>query len=112
MSTELLTTSRVAVKLPVARRALSVRLATNDDIPFMDEMQKLHQKQLGFMPRQTFEGKIRLGHVLVAEGSGEKLGYCISQDKYMGHEDVGIFYQVNVKPVAHRSLIGASLVKA
>src|SRR4051812_41535648 len=49
--------------------AIEVRLATAEDIPFMDGLQKLHQKQLGFMPRKTFEGKIAAGHVLVAWAS-------------------------------------------
>jgi len=119
------------VPLPAPRcGAISVRLATPADIGFMDELQKKHQKMLGFMPRKTFEGKIAAGHVLIADcqlpiadlnssqseignrKSAIPLGYCISQDKYMGHEDVGVFYQVNVAPVQHRKLIGATLVKA
>src|SRR5436305_1761361 len=98
--------------IPVSRIPVSIRPATLSDIPFMDELQKLHQKQLGFMPRKQLEGKIAAGHVQVAEAAGEQLGYCISQDKYYGRDDVGIFYQVNVRPVQHRRLIGASLVKA
>src|SRR5436190_17225158 len=49
--------------------AIEVRLARVEDIPFMDALQKKHQKQLGFMPRKTFEGKIAAGHVLVAWAS-------------------------------------------
>ncbi len=40
------------------------------------------------------------------------LGYCIGKDRYMGRDDVGIMYQVNVLPLKQRHLIGAMLVKA
>src|SRR5688572_27645728 len=101
--------------LPAPRcGAIAVRLATPADIPFMDELQKKHQKMLGFLPRGTIHGKIAAGHVLVAEGTGARgqgsanagslssltpdpspltpaatpLGYVISQDRYMGRDDV------------------------
>jgi GNAT superfamily N-acetyltransferase len=80
----------------------------------------MHTKQVGWMPRQQLEGKIRLGHVLVAEegpstGSGRPatpVGYCIGNDQYFKRDDVGIIYQLNVAPGAQRKLIGASLLKA
>jgi hypothetical protein len=135
--------SRSAV-VPVPRCAISTRLATVKDIPFIDELQKLHQHMLGWTPRATFEGKIKAGHVLIAEQSGGEdggtkkensagkpgsaplpasilhsqssarvsaVGYCISQDRYMGHDDVGIVYQLNVAPIKQRHLIGATLIK-
>src|SRR5687768_2891308 len=117
--------------------AIGVRLATPADIPFIDELQKKHQKMLGWTPRKTIEGKIAAGHVLVAEGRTEDsglrtesnasspdaqssalspqhfvpLGYAISQDRYMGRDDCGVIYQLNVAPVEQRKLIGATLVK-
>src|SRR5690242_15652940 len=57
----------VATPLPVARVPVTVRPATLDDLPFIDALQKKHSKQLGFMSRATLEGKVRLGHVLIAE---------------------------------------------
>src|SRR5688572_19264308 len=54
--------------------AIHVRLATLADIPFIDELQKKHQKMLGWTPRKTIEGKIAAGHVLVAEGRTEDSG--------------------------------------
>src|SRR5688572_8554798 len=113
--------------------AIDVRLATVADIPFIDELQKKHQKMLGWTPRKTIEGKIAAGHVLVAESrssefgvrssgkddpnaerrmpNADPLGYCISQDRYMGRDDCGVIYQMNVAPVEQRKLIGATLVK-
>ena len=34
----------------LARRPIHVRPATMDDLPFMDSLQKLHTKQVGWMP--------------------------------------------------------------
>jgi hypothetical protein len=64
------------------------------------------------MPTGQFEGKIKLGHVLVSETNGERVGYCIGNDQYFKRDDVGIIYQMNVLPGRQRGLIGASLLKA
>jgi len=114
---------------PRCEGALSVRLATLADIPFIDSLQKMHQKMLGWTPRKTIEGKIAAGHILIADcqlsianlnssqseignrQSAIPVGYCISQDRYMGRDDCGVIYQLNVAPVEQRKLIGATLVK-
>lgn len=112
--------------LPPPRVAVSVRPATMDDLPFIDDLQKKHTKQVGFMPRAQFEGKIRLEHVLVAwaprpclPNTGEapvprdeRAGYLIGNDQYFKHDDVGIIYQINVAPEFRRSLVAATLLKA
>ncbi len=64
------------------------------------------------MPTGQFEGKIKLGHVLIAELNGEPAGYCIGNDQYFKRDDVGIIYQMNVLPGKQRGFIGASLLKA
>src|SRR5688572_9104935 len=86
----------------VPRADVSIRVATMADLPFMDRMQKMHSKQLGYFPTKQFEDYIEQGAVLIAEegagfrvqGSGETgassssslnpeprtlnpLGYCI-----------------------------------
>ena len=53
---------------PLPRAAVTVRPGTLDDVPFMDALQKLHAKQVGWMPTKQLEGKIAAGQVLVAEG--------------------------------------------
>src|SRR4051812_11126534 len=58
--------------LPLPRLPITVRAATVDDLPFMDGLQKLHSKQVGWMPTAQFEGKIRAGHVIVAEATASK----------------------------------------
>jgi hypothetical protein len=40
------------------------------------------------------------------------VGYCIGNDQYFKHDDVGIIYQMNVLPGRQRGLIGAALLKA
>jgi hypothetical protein len=54
--------------LPAPRVDVQVRPATLDDFDFLDRLQTAYSKQLGYMPRKQLEGKIELGHVLVAEG--------------------------------------------
>ncbi|CAN5633287.1 hypothetical protein BH09PLA1_BH09PLA1_06460 [soil metagenome] len=124
--------------LPVPRVAITIRPGTIDDLPFLDSLQKLHTKQVGWMPTKTLEGKIKLGHVLIAEhargqsseGRGQEgndpssltfdlcplpsvpVGYLIGNDQYFKHDDIGIIYQMNVLPGKQRGLIGATLLKA
>jgi hypothetical protein len=111
-----------------------------EDLSFLDSLQKLHTKQVGWMPTKQLEGKIKLGHVLVAEQRSEvrdqrsevrdqrsetpkltsdlcpltsvPVGYCIANDQYFKRDDVGIIYQLNVAPTRQRALIGAMLLKA
>lgn len=125
--------------LPQPRVPLAVRPAVLSDVPFMDSLQKMHTKMVGFMPTAQFEGNIKAGRVLIAEEIGEKVdsgklivdsqeqtgsslsttnyqpstpvGYCIGVDRYFKRDDVGIIYQMNVKPGRQRSLVGAMLLK-
>src|SRR3954453_7157996 len=66
--------AREQIALPEPREAITIRPGTVEDIPFLDSLQKLHTKQVGWMPTAQFEGKIRLGHVLVAEQGREIRG--------------------------------------
>ena len=98
--------------LPLPRVNVTVRAGTPDDVPFLDSLQRKHTKQVGWMPTAQFEGKIKLGHVLIADSGGEPVGYCIGNDQYFKRDDVGVIYQMNVMPGKQRGLIGASLLKA
>ncbi|CAN5366098.1 hypothetical protein BH09PLA1_BH09PLA1_34960 [soil metagenome] len=125
--------ARVEHPLPEPRIAITIRPGTIDDVPFLDSLQKLHTKQVGWMPTKQFEGKIKLGHVLIAEEVGgrgsevgtevqltthdppptpTKVGYLIGNDQYFKRDDVGIIYQLNVAPGRQRTFIGAALLKA
>jgi hypothetical protein len=53
--------------LPAPACPISVRVATLADLPFIDSLQKLHTKQVGWMPTKQLEGKIKAGHVIIAE---------------------------------------------
>jgi hypothetical protein len=55
------------VPLPPPRVPIAIRPATMEDLAFIDALQKKNTKQVGFMQTKALEGKIRLGHVLVAE---------------------------------------------
>lgn len=52
------------------------------------------------------------GEAPVPREDEERVGYCISTDRYMKHENVGIIYQLNVVPEFRRSLVGAALIQA
>src|SRR5258706_45821 len=122
---------------PVRRGPNASAAATMSDLPFIDSLQKMHTHSVGWMPTRQLEGKIKAGHVIIAEEVGSRryavgrtedasspslptagclpptpLGYCIGTDQYFKRDDVGIIYQMNVVPDRQRGLIGATLVKA
>ena len=120
--------------LPIPQVDVSVREATTDDVPFIDQLQREHQKQVGFLARSWIENKINAGQVLVAEEvsgplsvvrceganptdngrrtTDTRLGYIISQDKYLKREELGLVVQLCVVKGVQRKLIGATLLKA
>src|SRR5262245_26538195 len=53
--------------MEIRARGLEIRAATMGDLAFIDSLQKLHTRQVGWMPMKQLEGKIGRGHVLVAE---------------------------------------------
>ncbi|MGB7158952.1 MAG: GNAT family N-acetyltransferase, partial [Tepidisphaeraceae bacterium] len=101
----------VATTLPVPRRDVSIRAATSADVAFMDRLQKAHSKQVGYFPTKQFEGYVEMGGVLVAHDGAEPLGYCISRDRYLKRDELGVIYQLCVVPGEQRKLVGASLLK-
>ena len=111
MSEIILQTSEIAPR-PLPSVNVTIRAGVMSDVPFLDSLQKLHTKQVGWMPTGQFEGKIKLGHVLIAASNDEPVGYCIGNDQYFKRDDVGIIYQMNVLPGKQRGFIGASLLKA
>lgn len=54
--------------LPLPRVDVRVRLATREDIPFMDALQKKNSRAVGYFPTKQFEGYVDAGGVLIAEG--------------------------------------------
>ena len=109
-----MTTNNKMVPLPADAGGVDLRPATRGDIAFIDALQKKASKSLGFMTRETLEGKVRLGEVLVAQTpgvGGEPVGYAIGSDRYYKREDVGVIYQVNVTQTRRRGLVGAALVR-
>ena len=57
--------------VPIPKCEIAIRLATAEDLPFLDSLQKRYNKALGFFPRAQMEGYVRSGWVLVAEGKQE-----------------------------------------
>src|SRR5688572_12708553 len=107
------------VPLPPPRCKVAVRVATAEDVSFIDGLQKMHSHMVGFMPSKQIEKYIADGNVLIADDDSSPpgvkkspLGYCMAKDQYLKRDDVGIIYQLNVLPLMHRHLVGATLVKA
>lgn len=125
------------IALPEARVSIRIRPGTIDDLVWIDTLQKQHSKQLGFMNRPTLEGKVALGHVLVAEavmsnqGQGASsrpdssslaprpsllapvpAGYLIGNDRYQHRDELGVIFQMCVKPEFRRSLVAGNLLRA
>jgi ribosomal protein S18 acetylase RimI-like enzyme len=110
---EIITTSPATIGIvPVPRAiAIATRLATADDLPFLDAMQKQHGKALGYFPTKQFEGYIEMGGVLIAHDGAEPVGYVISRDRYLKRDELGVVYQLCVKSGDQRKLVGATLVR-
>jgi hypothetical protein len=122
--------------IPIPQIPVNVRVATADDVPFIDALQKKHSRMVGFMKTQALLGKVAAGEVLVAVASGQlpvasggqpsslatgnlqlathpsPIGYVIGTDRYFKRDDVGIIYQLNVVPGRQRGFVGATLLKA
>jgi ribosomal protein S18 acetylase RimI-like enzyme len=109
---ELATTSSAGLLPVTARRAVSVRVATMEDLPFLDALQKQHGKALGYFPTKQFEGYIEMGAVLIAHDGAEAVGYIIARDRYLKRDELGVVYQLCVKAGDQRKLVGATLVRA
>jgi ribosomal protein S18 acetylase RimI-like enzyme len=131
---EITETSSITGIVPTPRGGpITTRVATMEDLPFLDQLQKRHSKALGFFPRAQMEGYVRNGWVLVAVGAtlvspdaacaseegeaslaptGRRLGYVISRDRYLKRDELGVIYQLCVAPGDQRKLVGASLIKA
>ncbi len=98
--------------VPSPKVEINFREATLADIKQIDDLQKLYNKNLGFLQTQALEGKINLRQVLIAENAGEMLGYIIAQDRYFKRDELGIVTQLVVVPGKQRSFIGAALLQA
>jgi hypothetical protein len=97
----------------IARCAVTVRPALAGDYAFIDRLQAMHSKALGFMRKAALEGKIKLGEVLIAEDEMRlPIGYCIFSNRYLKRDELGVVYQMNVAPGAQRKLVPATLLKA
>src|SRR5688572_10990379 len=97
----------------IPRCEVAIRDATLGDYAFIDRLQGMHTKMVGFMRQSALEQKIARGEILVAEDEMRlPIGYCISSDRYFKRDDVGIIYQMNIAPGAQRKLVAATLLRA
>lgn len=109
----LATTFHDSLPVPTARAEIFYRAANRFDIPFMDQMQKLHAGKLGFQFLQSYEKAVAAANqVFIAEDRAHvPMGFIFGKDRYNSQDQVGIIFQLAVVPIKQRSLIGANLVK-
>jgi len=114
---------------PRTEKPISIRVATPEDIPWMDSLHKKRNFELGWCTLQQFEGYIRDECILIAESSAgvpartmpigaggdaratEPLGYVMFRDRYFKRDEVGYIVHLNVAEGSQRKLIGAALVQ-
>ena len=58
--------------IPQPRCSVKVRMAGSADLPFIDQLQKLHTHMVGFFPRKQMEGYLAKGSILIAEQRDEE----------------------------------------
>src|SRR5205809_1470998 len=97
--------------VPIPKVPIAIRLATMNDFPAIDALQKKFNKALSFFPNEQFQGYIKIDGIRVAETDGAVVGYVISRDRYLKRDELGVIYQLCVASGAHRRLIGAALVR-
>jgi hypothetical protein len=75
-------TAPSVIALPAPATPIAIRPAHLGDLAFIDRLQKMHSKMVGWMPTKQLEGKIAAGHVLVAEeaGSGQRAAGSNSEE--------------------------------
>jgi ribosomal protein S18 acetylase RimI-like enzyme len=131
---ELFHPSSIVLPLPATKTNISIRLAKESDIEWIDSLQAKHSKQVGWQSLGTIRGKIAKEEMIVAETVGSsqftvgssmpstanselrtensRVGYCMFTDRYLKRDELGVIYQLNVEPGYQRGFIGAALLKA
>lgn len=91
---------------------IGYRPAVFADIPFLDQMQKLHAGKLGFQYLKAYEKAVTDGNqVIIAEDEGRnKVGFIFGRERYMSQDHVAIVFQLGVVPMRFRHKVGANLL--
>ena len=101
--------------LPEPTIAIEVRLATADDLPFLDRLQKQYNKELGYFPRGQYAGYLEQDAILIAHEAGRPgagVGFILYKDRYLKRDELGVVYQLCVDGGRQRGFVGAALLKA
>ena len=79
-------------------RCRCVRAATGD-YPFIDRLQDMHTKALGFMRKAALEGRSSWARCSSRRmRCGCRSGIASSSDRYLKRDELGVIYQMNVVP--------------
>ena len=101
--------------LPEPTFAIEVRLATAEDLPFLDRLQKRYNKELGYFPRGQYAGYLEQDAILIAHEAGRPgagVGFILYKDRYLKRDELGVVYQLCVDGEKQRGFVGAALLKA
>lgn len=105
--------SRLIPQLNCRGGNLGIRWAVQQDLPWLNQMQRVHSGKLGFMYSTALVKAIAERKCLVAvDGGGCQFGFILWANPYLSRDDLTCVFQLGVAPAFHRRLIGASLVKA
>src|SRR5262249_47949372 len=91
--------------------AIYIHAAREDDLRFIDHLQKKFSFQVGFMPLVWLAGYLRSGSVLMAFENDQPAGYLLGKTSYNRSQQDAIIYQAAIEYDAQRSHIGTALVQ-
>lgn len=91
--------------------AIYIRAAREDDLKFIDHLQKKFSFQVGFMPLVWLAGYLRNGPVLMAFENDQPAGYLLGKAGYNRSPQDAIIYQAAIDYDAQRSHIGTELTE-
>src|SRR5688500_4756955 len=91
--------------VPIPKCDVAIRVATMEDLPALDALQKRHNRALGYFPTKQFEGYIAMGGVLVAEeeNAGVRVGVGV---RVRPEEEPAPDHTHTLNPTLTRPLLG------
>lgn len=98
--------------VPSMREPFTIRVATMKDYPFIEQMQRHFNNELGFSYRSIIEKRLELGMMhLAVDEHDVRMGFIHGNYAYSSQEQLAIVFQLAVVELHHRRLIGACLLR-
>ena len=88
----------------------AIRLATLQDLKWIDHLQKKFADALGFLPKAAFENLLPAGHIRLANENGDPAGYILSRPRLAWCPQMRSITQAAVAMDAQRRHHGLALL--